>query len=183
MSWSDFQFVLLSWLDGWVGWAWVAKKACTLSLRPPSPPPFQLSNPLPNSPGTPTHLGHPHGQLSLSTLVHQTPQVQQPPASPGWGRKLFKSLRQMQVFGLLLLRNLVHKFRPPVQLLHLLHHSWRKMGTSSQIIHHFVFLESSWGWVVARCCLVQTQRGRSIKLKSHHFHRNWPMNTFNGEEK
>ena len=103
MSRSDFQFVLLSWLDGLVGWGWVAKKACTLSLRPPSLF-LQLSNPLPNSPGTPTHLGHPHGQLSLSTLVHQSPQVHQP-------QKLFKSLRQLQVFGLLL-RNLVHKFRP-----------------------------------------------------------------------
>ena len=80
MSRSDFQFVLLSWLDGLVGWGWVAKKACTLSLRPPSLF-LQLSNPLPNSPGTPTHLGHPHGQLSLSTLVHQSPQVHQPLSS------------------------------------------------------------------------------------------------------
>ena len=54
---------------GWPVESLVAKKACNLSLRPPPPSQLQLSNPLPNSPGAPTHLGQPHGQLSWSTLA------------------------------------------------------------------------------------------------------------------
>ena len=130
-------------LVGRVGWLELGLPKRRAPSRYTHPPPsLQLSNPLPNSPGTPTHLGHPHGQLSLSTLLHQSPRVQQPPTPPGPWRKLFKSFRQMQVSALL--RNLVHKFRPPAQLLHLLHHSWRRIvaGTrSSQIIHHFLQLQ------------------------------------------
>ena len=66
---------------GWLVGARALPKSRATSRYAHPPPSFQLSNPLPNSPGTPTHLGHPHGQLSLSTLVHQSPQVHQPLSS------------------------------------------------------------------------------------------------------
>ena len=57
---------------GWPVGVGLPKRRALPRYAQPSPS-LQLSNPLPNSPGTPTHLGHPHGQLSLSTLVQQQP--------------------------------------------------------------------------------------------------------------
>ena len=87
-------------LVGWVE-SLVAKKACNLSLRPPPPSQLQLSNPLPNSPGAPTHLGQFHGQLSWSTLAQCKVLKYDLSSSLSAEKRLFRSFRQMQVFGLL----------------------------------------------------------------------------------
>ena len=112
---------------GWPVESLVAKKACNLSLRPPPPSQLQLSNPLPNSPGAPTHLGQPHGQLSWSTLAQCKVLKYDLSSTLSAEKRLFRSFRQMQSLACLhqSFHNLLHNF-PLVSTLHaaqLLHHS------------------------------------------------------------
>ena len=97
---------------GWPVESLVAKKACNLSLRPPPPSQLQLSNPLPNSPGAPTHLGQPHGQLSWSTLAQCKVLKYDLSSTLSAEKRLFRSFRQMQSLACLhqSFHNLLHNF-------------------------------------------------------------------------
>ena len=175
-------------MGGLVGARALPKSRATSRYAHP-PPSFQLSNPLPNSPGTPTHLGHPHGQLSLSTLVHQSPQVQkQPPTSKTSKREASskvsdrcKSLACIHLSSVILLCTnsapVLRSTSPSFASFML------EKNSCSQIIHHFVLLQllsqhpPSHSALLAKCgnmfsfaTELQSQRGQSIKHKNHNFH-------------
>ena len=124
--------------------------------------------------------------------------------SPLLRGELFKSLRQLQVFGLLL-RNLVHKFRPRSTSASFASFiektSWmaQVLKLSITIIHSGLVAKRGNMLPVQRGAKLQKSkraklqkptsglRGQSIKLKNHNFHRtpwsgDWTMNTLMGKK-
>ena len=140
---------------GWlVGLGLPKRRAPSRYAHPP--PSLQLSNPLPNSPGTPTHLGHPHGQLSLSTLVHQSPQLQQPSAS-GSSSKVSDSCKSLASSSSVI--SCTNSARPFNFCIFCIIHGerWRKFSNypSHQQLHPPTL---GWWQNVATRCLVQFRK-------------------------